>query len=374
MKKMRFGLAAFTALLLCTNAFGQGKKVLIFEPAMALTDTTFSAEPSGYSKLVDMLRQEGLLVASMSSGEITQHKLTPYDIVALHPSPERPLSENEISALVWFVVQKGGALFIHGGTARIINPLAEIFGISMDESALIDVTSNLEEAALGRSFILSRFHNLPALKFDEIQRISFHGGAPLVLSQDAAAIVTGDDDCYSDNGLYSIGSLPPVAAVAYVGRGLILVKSDRTMLDNKNIEAYQNMQWAKAVFQQLASAPETAPERDRSLLSLRSQLSSLEQQLSSSTEKLKKYESDLTASYERAKSLQAELQSTQEQKETLAAQLQSVQSEKNKLSTTLAKYRSPETLKTIGIAAAVVALVLFLFGFFVGRRTMRNRV
>jgi hypothetical protein len=346
---------------------------MLFEAALAPTDTIFSTEPSGYSKLADVLRNSGTLVASMSSGEITRQKLLPYEVVVLHPSPERPLREGEISALVWFVAQKGGALFVHGGTARIVNPLTEIFGISIDSSSLVDTSSATAESAAGRTFVLSRFPRGSEFGLDHVQSISFHAGAALVLSQDAVAIVTGDDDCYSDNGLYSIGSHPPVAAVAYLGRGVVLVKSDRAMLNNANIEAYQNMDWAKAVFERLTSVRETEAERDQSLFGLRSRVTELEQMLGESAEKLKKYEGDMTASYQRMRNLQEESQHLQKTNESLRAQLDTLQAERDKLSKTLAKYRSPDTLKAVAIGGVIVLLVILLIGLFIGRSSVRGR-
>ncbi|MBI4832231.1 MAG: hypothetical protein HY801_11925, partial [Candidatus Lindowbacteria bacterium] len=294
MKKTGFLAIAFLAFI-SLPAFAQPKKVMFFEAALAPADTTFSAEPSGYSKLAGILRGAGIQVASMSSGDISQQKLSPYDIVVLHPSPERPLKEDEVSALVWFVVQKGGAVFVNGGTDKIVNPFIEIFGVSMDSSDLVDTTSAMKESPTGRKFVLTRFPTRSGFDLGDIKSLGFYGGAPIVLSQDAVEVVTGDEDCYSDNGLYSIGSFPPIAAVAYVGRGVLFVKSDRAMLTNAYIDAYQNAKWAKALFERLAAVRETELDRDRSLFGLRSQVRNLEDNLKVSVEKETKYETDLTA-------------------------------------------------------------------------------
>lgn len=373
MNRTVFVAVACIVMLASADASAEAKRLMFFEAALAPADTIFSTEPSGYSKLADMLSNDGTLVASMSSGEITRQKLLPYEVVVLHPSPERPLREGEISALVWFVVQKGGALFVHGGAARIVNPLTEIFGISIDSSSLVDTSSATEDSAAGRTFVLSRFPRRSGFGLDNVQSISFQGGAPLVLSQDAVAIVTGDDDCYSDNGLYSIGSYPPVAAVAYLGRGVVLVKSDRAMLNNANIETYQNMEWAKAVFERLASARDTEAERDQSLFGLRSRVTELEQLLRESGEKLKKYEGDMSANYERLRDLEEESQRLEKNNEGLRSQVKALQDERDKLSETLAKYRSPDTLKAIAIGGGGVLLVIFLIGLFVGRWSVRGR-
>jgi hypothetical protein len=371
----RIGLVAVAFLtMLCSEAFAQPKKALFFEAALAPADTTFSAEPAGYSKLTGMLRDAGMLVASMTSGDITQQKLSPYDIVVLHPSPERPFREDEVSALVWFVVQKGGAVFVHGGTAKIVNPFVEIFGVSMDASDLVDVTSAMKESPAGRKFALTRFPVRSGFELGDVKTIGFYGGAPLVLSRDAVEVVTGDEDCYSDNGLYSIGSLPPVAAVAYVGRGVLFVKSDRTMLSNAYIDAYQNAKWMKTVFARLAAAGETELERDRSLFGLRSQVKDLEGNIKVSAEKQTKYETDLTASYEKVKGLQSSLQAAEKKNEDLTAQLNTLETERNKLLERLDIFINPDNLKAAAIGAGAVLLVVFLGGIYIGRRTMRGRV
>jgi hypothetical protein len=372
------GLVAVSlaSLLFCTQAFAQGKKAMFFEAAIAPADSMFSTEPSGYSKLVDALTAEGTLVASMSSGEITRQKLSPYEIVVLHPSPERPFDKREISALVWFVAQKGGALFVHGGNARIVNPLTEIFGISMDAGNLVDTSSSMGESVAGREFALTRFPSSVAsgFEFPGVQSIGFYGGPSLVLSLDAIAVVTGDEDCYSDSGFYSIGSYPPVAAAAYLGRGVIFVKSDRTMLSNANIEARGNLNWAKLLFESLSSIQETGLERESSLLGLRSRLAKFSKKQKTWAEERVKTRADLTAGYKKVKRLKKKLEETQSRKGELAAAMAAMAGEKDKLEKRLARYESPDTLKFAAVAAGAVLLMTLVAGFLLGRRSLRGRV
>ncbi|GAB4344493.1 MAG: hypothetical protein Kow0099_23920 [Candidatus Abyssubacteria bacterium] len=369
MKKL--ALAAIILGLAFSTGFAQDEKILFFEAALAPDDTIFSDSPTGFSKLVELLKDNGMLVASMSAGELTRDKLAPYDIIVLHPSPERPLQEQEVSALVWFVAQQGGSLFVHGGTAKIVNPLTEIFGISMDKSILIDTSSAMEKSD-GRMFVMTTFPQ-PVFAFEGVQSIGFYGGPPLVLSKDAAAIVRGDGDCYSDNGLYSIGSKPPVAAISFFGRGIVLVKSDRAMFANSNIENYQNAEWARSVFKQLAAAEAGGIQREQSLLGLRTRVSELEEQLKLSTEKIQKYESDLAAGYERIEAFQEQVKNLESTNKELGERLDAVQKERDSLQTTLATYRSPDTLKIVGIAALIIVFVLLLLGFLLGRRSVRRR-
>lgn len=376
MKKTGFAAMVFWMSLLCTHAFAQPTKVLFFEAALAPADTTFSNEPTGFSKLVNSLKEGGMLVASMSSGEITREKLSSYEIVVLHPSPERPFEESEISALVWFVAQDGGALFVHGGDAKIVNPLIEIFGVSTDSSNLVDASSAMEGSADGRKFVLTRFP--PAASFDmaaeNIESIGFYGGAPLALSSDAAPIATGDEDCYSDNGLYSIGSLPPVAAAAFFGRGMVLAKNDRAIFNNENIEMYHNMKWAGLVFRNLAGMRDTGLERDESLLGLRSRLAKLLKKRKAWSEERKKNEADLEASYRKAKALRSDLEKSQTKRDDLMEEQDRLTAENDRLERRLARYESRDTLKMAGAVAAVVLLVALLLGLLIGRRSARDRV
>lgn len=373
MKRIGVVTIACLMLLLSSQTHALNEKVLFFEAGLATADTIFSEEATGYSKLSAALRAEGMLVASMSSGVINREFLAPYDIVVLHPSPERPLEEREISALVWFVAQQGGALFVHGGPPKVVNPLTEVFGISMDTGKLIDTSSALSAGADGHMFVLSRFPQGADFGFSDVDEIGFYGGPPLVLSEDALAIVTGDKDCYSSNGRYSIGSFPPVAAIAYMGRGVTLVKSDRAMANNANIGALQNEDWAKSVFRQLASARQTVSQRTQSLYGLRSRATNLEQTLKVTTEQLAKYEQDLEASYKRNKELQAKNEGLEAENTDLREQLRKARAERDQVKETLAQYRSPETLKIIAIAGGIVLLVIFVIGLLLGRKTVRRR-
>jgi len=360
--------------LVCTQVYAQEEKVLFFEPALAPADTTFSVEPSGFSKLADMLRDDGMLVASMSSESMTQEKLSPYEIVVLHLNRERPLGGTEISALVWFVAQKGGALFIHGGSASIANPLTEIFGISIDTSNLIDTSSTLDEASDGRTFTLTRFPNVSDFKLEDIKSIGFYGGAPLVLSRDAIALATGDDDCYSANGLFSIGSFPPVAAFTYLGRGMIVVKTDRTMLNNENIGVHQNMEWAKIVFEGLSASRANELDREKSLFGLRAKATKLRNIAKICAEQLQKIETDLMTSYSKTKKLQNQVNDLEDKNKNLTEKFDTAEKEIQRLNGRLDRYEGPETLKTAAIVIGVVLLVILLIGLVIGRKTVRGRV
>ena len=375
----KIGLAALTLLAIsfCTQAFAQDVRILFFEAAMAPEDKTLGNGPLGFSKLVEGLREDGMLVASMSSGEITTEKLSSYEIVVLHASPERPLGEREISALVSYVAQGGGVLFVHGGTPKIVNPLTEIFGIKMDESALLDASSAMEGSSDARRFVLTRFP-APSTSADmggeDIEQIGFYGGPPLVISKDATAIVTGDEDCYSDNGLFGIGSMPPVVAASFLGRGAIVVKSDRAIFTNENIGSYQNAEWADVLFESLGRIQQTGLEREESLLGLRSDLANLRKRQAEWTQQRMKNEADLETAYEAKKKLQRNLVKSDSRSEDMDKELRRLTAENADTKARLAWYEGVSVRKFVGAAVAVILLIVFLFGLLIGRRSVRDRV
>jgi hypothetical protein len=344
-------------------------KVLFFEAAIPPVSTTFSDEPTGFSELADSLREDGMLVASMSSGQINRNKLSPYEIVVVHPSPERPFGKREISAFVWFVANHGGALFVHGGDAKTINPLTEVFGISMDESNLLDASSAFDGTPDGKQFVLTRFP-APAASDPpdtKVEGIGFYGGPPLILSKGAVPIVTGDDDCYSDNGRYSIGSMPPIAAAVFFGRGAIFLKSDREIFSNANIGAYQNAEWADLVFQKLASIRQSAPVRDESLQSLRLSVAALSKKQKAWAKEQKKIKADLEVAYDKKEELKNELEKSNSLNEDLTLNLK-------RLNDKLAFYENTQNRQIAAGIAGFMLLLMFLVGLIIGRRRERGRV
>jgi hypothetical protein len=310
LKKTGFVATLLLLTFLCASASAEDVKVLFFEATIPHASTTFSDEPTGFSKLADSLRANGMLVASMSSGEINRQKLSPYEIVVVHSSPERPFKKSEVSAFIWFVANHGGALFVHGGEAKVANQLTEVFGISMDESNLLDASSAFEGTTDGKQFVLTRFPaSVDSDPSDEkIEKIGFYGGPPLILSKGAVPIVTGDDDCYSDNGRYSIGSEPPVAAAVFFGRGAIFLKTDREIFSNAHIGSYHNSEWADLVFQRLANIRQSAPARDESLQSLRLSVAALSKQRKGWVQEREKFKTDLEAAFAQKEEVSGELE------------------------------------------------------------------
>jgi uncharacterized protein YecT (DUF1311 family) len=369
LKKTGFVATVLLLTILCARASAADVKVLFFEAAIPPASSTFSDEPTGFSKLADSLREDGVLVASMSSGVISRRKLSPYEIVVVHASPERPFEKQEISAFVWYVVNHGGALFVHGGDAEIINPLAEVFGVSMDESNLLDASSAFDGTPDGKQFLLTRFpaSDVSLSAEEKVESIGFYGGPPLILSKGATPIVTGDDDCYSDNGRYSIGSMPPVAAAVYFGSGAIFLKSDREIFSNANIGSYQNAEWADLVFQKLASIRQSAPTRDENLQSLRLSVAALNKRQKAWIQERKKIKADLEAAYDTKEELRSELEKSNSLNENLTVEL-------NRISDRLAQYESMQNRQIAAGIAGFMLLLLFLLGLMIGRRRARGRV
>jgi hypothetical protein len=362
--------------VLAAPAAASEAKALFFEAGVPAEQTTLSTESAGFSKLGEVLGGIDIRWASMSSGKLTAEILSAYEIVVLHPSGERPLGKGEISALAWFVTRHGGSLLVHGGTSEIVNPLIELFGISMDSSNLIDVSSPIGDGSGGRQFVLRRFPKSESYlpPEDKIETIGFYGGPPLVLSADATAVVTGGDSTYSDNGLYSIGSLPPVAAMAFFGKGIVLVKSDRAMLNNENIGMYNNTEWAMAVFKGLEFVRKDAHRREESLLGLRSKIGVLRKRQESWSQERIKNETDLATSFEKAQALEREIQKATARSENLNEELIRLAEQADSSKKRLALYEGPDTWKTAAMIVGATLLVVFLFGFYFGRRRARPRV
>ncbi len=376
MRNIAAAAVAFLTISFCAQALAQDTRILFFEGAIAPADRILSNEPSGFSKLVDGLRKDKMLVASMSSGAITGEKLASYEIVVLHVSPERPFAESEISVLVSFVAQRGGILFVSGGSPEIVNPLTEIFGISMDESSLLDTSSAMDDSDDSRKFIITRFplSTAPGAQSPSVKQIGFYGGAPLVLSKDAVAVATGDEDSYSDNGRFSIGSMPPVMAAAFLGRGAIVVASDRAVLSNANIESYQNAEWAGLVFENLISTQRMGLAREQSLLGLQRRLGDLRKKRDVWTQQSAKNEADLALAYKKKKELQRELEKSTAKNKDMDEALVRLTAENRHLKGILGRYTSGKAIQIVGALLAFVLLIVFLFGLLIGRRSGRNLV
>lgn len=376
MRNIAAASVAFFMISFCSQVFAQDVRILFFEGAIAPADKILSAEPTGFSKLVEGLRNDNMLVASMSSGAITEDKLASYEIVVLHVSLERPFAEPEISALVSFVAQRGGVLFVNGGYPESVNSLIEIFGISMDESSLLDTSSAMDDSADARRFVLTRFPlpPIPGVESEIIEKIGFYGGPPLVLSKDAIAVVTGDEDSYSDNGRFSIGSMPPVMATAFLGRGAIVVASDRAVFSNANIESYQNAEWAARVFRNLSLTQRRGLEREQSLLGLQRQLADLRKRENVWTQERAKNKVDLKTAYENKKNLQSELEESVRKNKDMDEELKRLMAENDSLNASLDRYTSVERWRIVAAALVALLLISFLIGLLIGRRTERNRV
>ena len=82
----------------------------------------------------------------------------------------------------------------------------------------------------------------------------------------------------------------------------------------------------------------------------------------------------MAAHYEKVRTFEDKLLASENKNKDLHTKMDALQAEQDGLRTRLNRYEDPKILKiATGIAAAII-FVIFLFGFFLGRRTMRGRI
>ncbi|MFH0860093.1 MAG: hypothetical protein V1921_02735 [Candidatus Altiarchaeota archaeon] len=197
---------------------------------------------SGLSKFAARLSDKGYEMASMTRGELSEDRLAEYDILIIHPG--KPLKTEELSAVLWFVLTKGGGVFILGGEPANANQIMSPFGMIMDDGILIDSTDTIPEEQI-QNFIVDRFNLVPTSRvtIQGVSQLGFYKGHGLKLSGNSYAIATGDQDTYSDTLSFTSGSMPPIAGAAIFGNGLVFTLSDIDMLTDKYIDKYDNLQF-----------------------------------------------------------------------------------------------------------------------------------
>jgi hypothetical protein len=193
-----------------------------------------------YSKFADELKKK-YEVASIEKGEITKEKLENYDILIMQDL-RKPLTTGEISAIIWFVLQKGRGLFINGGGQGQANQLTIPFGVTVDNGLLIDTSDMIPGLNDRNSFTINRFMttNLGNTLQQGVSKTGFYKDGGLFLSGSATCIAAGNADTYSDTGSFAAGSEPCIAAASMFGGGLVFTMSDPDMLSNKYINDYNN--------------------------------------------------------------------------------------------------------------------------------------
>jgi hypothetical protein len=211
------------------------KKVLFYE----IGGSQYNIEGQ-YSKYATSLRSRNFEVASIEKGELTKDKLENYDILVVQ-NLGKQLTTEEISAIIWFVLQKGRGLFINGGLESA-NQLSIPFGVTVDNGLLIDTTNQIPGVPDRNTFTIDRFIEHPGMVTlrQGVSKIGFYQGSGLVLSSNSNCIATGSSNTYSDTGSFAAGSAPCVIAASQFGNGLVVTVSDVDMLSDAHLDEFNN--------------------------------------------------------------------------------------------------------------------------------------
>ena len=229
-------------ILLLFPQITTAEKILFYEVG---TPPKYQIE-KGYSKFAQELRNKGHIVASITKGTITKEKLEAYDILVLQ-AVQKPVKAEELSAILWFVLQKGSGLFINGATPNS-NQLTVPFGITVDSGLLIDTNDPLESEEYSNNinmFIINHFPDDPITRTlrQGVTRIGFYKGNGIFLSTNAHRLACGDEDTYTDTGSFPTGSEPCVSAAVLFGRGMVVLHTDPNFLTNDHIGEYNNLKY-----------------------------------------------------------------------------------------------------------------------------------
>lgn len=216
----------------------QGARILFYEVG---TPQEYKIS-GGLSVFASRLSDKGYELASMTRGELSEDRLAEYGLLVIHPG--QPLKTNELSAVLWFVLTKGGGVLIIGGEPNNANQIMSPFGMIMDDGILIDSTDSILGMEI-ENFIVDRFNILSTSRviIRGISQIGFYDGHGIKLSGNSYSIATGDQDTYSDTLSFTSGSMPPIAAAAIFGNGLVFVLADADMLIDENINSLDNLQF-----------------------------------------------------------------------------------------------------------------------------------
>ena len=227
---IRFVIFALIVSFLVSTA--SAKKILFYDVGAGSYSST-----SGYSKFRSYLISNGHDISSLSKDILTRDKLKDYDILIM-PNLGGSLKTEEMSAILWFVMQKGGGLFIVGGNPTGINQLSILFGITVDNAFLIDTTDPIPNDKKNNDFIVDRFYEYPTMRsiIQGITSIGFYQGYGLSVTGNVNIIATGDVDTYSETQSFTSGSQPPVAAALLFGNGLVFVITDTDFLSDSHID------------------------------------------------------------------------------------------------------------------------------------------
>ncbi|MBD3262594.1 MAG: hypothetical protein GF334_13155 [Candidatus Altiarchaeales archaeon] len=247
MSKTKITLGLIFLLLFMQAA--SAKKILIYEVG---TSGKYSTT-GGYSRFRQELQNQGHDVATLTRGQLTRSTLEPYDILIMQDL-RKNLDTEEISSVIWFVLQKGGGLFINGDGDNRANQLSIPFGVTIDSGVLLDPSDPIPGYDEQYVFSADRFgdHAVTKKIRDGVAKIGFYKTSGLKLGVDAIDVLHGDSDTFSDTGSFPSGSQPVLSAAAYAGNGVVYVHSDAEGFSNEHIEEYHNKRLALNIVQWLA--------------------------------------------------------------------------------------------------------------------------
>lgn len=231
-----FALVLVCVLFLSVSV--SAKRILFYEVG---SSEDYKIE-KGYSILKQELQARGHDVASITqAGTLTKEKIEVYDVLVIQDL-RRQLDVEDISAILWFVMQKGSGLFINGGDPGAANKLTMPFGTTIDSATLKDITTPIPGDTSEYDFMITTFPPEDEYRVlrQGVNRIGFYQGTGMLLSADAHCIASGDADTFSETGSFATGSKPCVASAALFGNGLVFTLSDSDLLSNKNINSYDN--------------------------------------------------------------------------------------------------------------------------------------
>ena len=239
MKSLTFKFIMFVLIISFLSSTVSAKKILFYD--VGAGGYSSSAE---YSKFKNYLISNGYDVSSLSRGTLTKDALEKYDILIMQ-NLGGTLKIEEMSAILWFVMQRGGGLFIDGGSPAGMNQLSILFGITVDSAFLVDATDAIPAYNSNYNFIVDRFYDYPAMRsvIQGIDSVGFYQGHGLSVTGNANIIATGDVDTYSETLSFTSGSQPPIAAALLFGNGLVFVITDPDFLSDRYIDEFSNRQF-----------------------------------------------------------------------------------------------------------------------------------
>lgn len=252
-------IAVLALALLVFSPSACAKRVLFYEIG---TQGSYTIEKD-YQEFAGEFEEYGYDVASLTKSRLTKQTLEHYDVLVLQ-NVGGSLETEEISAIIWFVLNKGKSLFINGGADGKTNQITIPFGVTIDEGTLIDTTNQIGSDRTDIRLHEFDSHAGMGTLIGGLNEVSYREGRGFRLSAEAKPIITGDEDTYSDTGSFPSGSRPPVAAANLFGNGLVFIYGDASTLSDKFIDQYSNRQFAVNVIEWLDIASMDLPVENSS--------------------------------------------------------------------------------------------------------------